>query len=168
MKTIPRMTVNSFTLFLLALVFFITSCIPSSEQTSSITRNSCSPPCWLGIDPGKTTRDEATKLLASIPDVNESSIENTSTVEPNDSVKWSWNSEAADFSGRIFSQGDLSTLITIAPKEKMLQFKDVIYKLGEPERILIFRTKGEQAIISIYILYPTKGYGLLNYYITST
>jgi hypothetical protein len=168
MKVMFHKTGNFFILFLLVLVFCITACKPSSSKTSSITNNVCSPPCWQNITPGETTREDAIKLLTNLSDIKKSSIESTSTVEPNDSIKWIWNSKADDYSGRIFFQGDVTALIAVTPKEKKLQFKDIIYGFGEPERVLAFRTKGEQAIITIYVLYPSKGYGFMDYYISDS
>lgn len=167
MKTTNSKLSILFPLLITVLTFYITACQPGSSQTSSIITNPCTPPCWQGIDPGKTTTDEALKLLNTLPDVKKGSIEFITSIEPNDSIKWSWNSKSADYSGRIFTQGEVASLIVIAPKDKTLQFKDVISVLGEPERILTFFETGERVTIAIFILYPTKGYGFLDYYTVS-
>jgi len=167
MKVTYRKTPLLFSLWMMVFILCITACRPNASQTSSIIINPCSPPCWQNIVPGKTTKDEVIKLLNTLPDINKGSIETITTIEPNDSIKWSWNPKAADYSGRIFIQDDVTFLITVAPKENRLHFEEVILKLGEPEQVLAFLEKGERVSITIFILYPTKGYGFLDYYTSS-
>lgn len=35
---------------------------------------------------------------------------------------------------------------------------------GEPENILILRVKGERSIVSVFILYPSQGFGFIDFY----
>lgn len=167
MKTAHHRSKIVFPFLFIAFVFCLGACQPGSSPKSSVFDDVCEPPCWQGIDPGKTTKEEALQVLAMISAIEQGSIESASTVEPNDRIKWSWNANAVDFSGRIFLQENVATLIAIAPKDNRVQVKEVIDRLGEPEEILAFRTKGEQSIISVYFLYPSKGYGFLDYFVSS-
>lgn len=156
--------------FIPILTFVILATILSSCNkvgSSVIQDNACSLPCWEDITPGTTMRNEIYPLLKAIPWIKKDSIEDVTTVNPNDSVKWMGTSKAGDYSGRIFLKEDLVTIITISPKERVVKFVDIINKLGEPEYILAVTTRGERAITVVFVLYPSKGYGFLDYYYSS-
>lgn len=137
----------------------------STPRVSSVIQDkSCSPPCWQHISPGTTTRKEVKPLLEQIPWVRRDSIEDAYTVSPGDSIKWMGSSIAADYSGRIFLNDDIVTLIAISPKKGVLNFADIIKKLGDPESIFVVNRGGEKDIVSILVLYPSKGFVFLDYY----
>ncbi|MDD5368420.1 MAG: hypothetical protein PHQ40_05000 [Anaerolineaceae bacterium] len=137
----------------------------STLRVSSVIQDkSCSPPCWEQITPGKTARKEVKPFLEEISWVKKVSIKDAYTVSPGDSIKWMGLSTAADYSGRVFFNNDIVTLITISPNKGVIIFTDLITKLGDPENILVVNRRGEKDIISIFILYPSKGYGFLDYY----
>jgi hypothetical protein len=156
---------KSIYIILLIIIPILSSC--NKLSSSVVVDETCSPPCWEGITPGTTSRDEVHLLLEDISWVNGDSIQDVFTVSPNDSVKWMGTSKASDYSGKIFLKGDLVTVITISPKERVLKFVDIIHKLGDPENILAVTTRGERAITAVFILYPSKGYGFLDYYYSS-
>ncbi len=159
---------NRFLKVLILMISFLGlfACNRSSESriSSIIQDNSCSPPCWEQISPGTTTRKEVEHLLGQISWVRRDSIDDAYTVFPGDSIKWLGSPTAADDSGRIFFDNDIVTLITISPKSGVLKFSDLITKLGDPESIFIVNTRGEKDIISILVLYPSKGFAFLDYY----
>src|SRR5574340_661964 len=139
----------------------------SAPRVSSIIQDeNCSPPCWEQISPGITTRDEVKPLLEQISWVQRDSIQDAYTVSPGDSIKWMGSFTSADSSGRIFFDNDIVTLIEINPKKNVLSFSDVIDEFGEPENILILRVKGERSTVTVFLLYPTKGIGFIDYYFT--
>jgi hypothetical protein len=137
----------------------------TTHRVSSVIQDkSCSPPCWEQITPGKTARKEVKSLLEEISWVKKDSIKDAYTVSPDDSIKWMGSSTAADYSGRVFFNNEVVSLITISPSKGVLNFADIISRLGDPENIHILKMKGEKDIISVFILYPSKGYGFQDYY----
>jgi hypothetical protein len=148
------------------LLVFLSSCNASQKKVSSIIIDkSCSPPCWENITPGSTTREEANTRLKEISYIG--SIKDSSIVSDNDSKTWEGKSSAGDFSGDIFFDNDIVTLISVSPKKGVLIFSDLTEKLGEPENVFVVYTGGERSILTVFILYPSKGFGFLDYYYAS-
>lgn len=150
-------------LFLIIIMLISNSCnFDRSTKTvniSIIQDNSCIPPCWFQITPGLSTRDEVKNLLPTVPFIDIDSIKETSVFEPNDSIEWNWDSNAANSSGRIFFKGNIVTLISIY-FEGTIKFNDLINILGKPESILAVNFIGaERNRMQIDILSQSKGYG---------
>jgi hypothetical protein len=142
----------------------IINSVQEEKESSIILDTSCEPPCWQNIVPGITTSTEVYEVLHEITWINEDSIQNTSDGTIFNCIKWLASNEAGDYSGRIYLNDNLVTLIKIGPKEGVIEFSDLINKLGEPESILAYYSKREITTISVFVLYPSEGYGFLNYY----
>lgn len=125
---------------------------------------SCSPPCWQNIVPQKTTRDEVDQLLKAISWVDVDTVKVMSGVSPNDSFTWKGKSNAGDYSGRVYVDGNFVSIITFSPREGLLTINEIINELGEPQNVLAVCSRGEKSIMSVFFLYPKYGYGFLDYY----
>lgn len=64
-------------LSLLFLLLILTACSNSSDQMSILDRSDCAFPCWNGIVVGKTSEAELVRILETLPDVDQESIEAT-------------------------------------------------------------------------------------------
>lgn len=157
----------------------ITSCAieeNSNESRSSIIeKDECSPPCWKNITPGKTTRQEVVQILNDISWIDKDSIK--SNISGNyggflagwdlDCIQWLGKLDSGDYSGRVCFYNDTVAFIEISLNEGVIDFSDLIKKLGIPESVLIIKTEGaERDTLSIHVLYTSKGYAFLDYYTT--
>jgi hypothetical protein len=64
-----RISGLSLILFALILSAFLRQPLPEPLPVLRLRANDCQPPCWFGIEPGKTTRGEMETLLAQYPDL---------------------------------------------------------------------------------------------------
>ena len=60
---------------ILFFVFLMTSC--AKTASSILTDNTCEAPCWRGITPGLTTKEEVQQKLIGMKDVDQDSITDT-------------------------------------------------------------------------------------------
>jgi hypothetical protein len=128
-------------------------------ESSIIVNASCEPPCWENINPGKTTRLEANKILHELSWINNGSIKDYSLYTEDDSIRWEGTYEAGDDFGEIIFENDIVAIIEVFPKDGVLEFSDFIEKFGEPEYVFATFYSIERSAISVDILYPSKGIG---------
>jgi hypothetical protein len=126
-----------------------------------IQDTACFPPCWKGITPGKTTREEALAVIQSLPDVKIDSVKPWSMVTGNDSIQWDFVPQTGDRFGDVFFRNDIVIGFSFVPDKNGLKLNQAIKYLGEPESILAMYHKQEIRYISIFISYKSKGVVLL-------
>jgi hypothetical protein len=73
-------------------------------------------------------------------------------------------SNAGDYSGRVYINDNVVSIITFSPKEGLLTINEIINELGEPQNVLAVCSRGEKSIMTVFVLYPRNGYGFLDYY----
>lgn len=145
---------------MITIIWFLASC--SSKPSTIITDTSCLPPCWQGITPGLSTVQEVLSILPNVPGVDPKSIVDASTVIYDTSIYCLFERNARDIGGRIYFKNNVVAAIDIAPKDKALTFRDAVDKLGSPENVLAVYSKGEREWLSIFIIYQSKGFALLD------
>lgn len=147
---------------LILLITIITS--SCSTKNPIVLSNQCKAPCWRQIEPGKTTAEEALKLIQSFPDLNNKSV----------SLSDSWNI----FSGfvgfklktgeviRVYSIDNNVVSITFESSTGLLTVGDLISEFGEPTYIYPENILGSGPLIIpasdslhlwINLIYPKKG-----------
>lgn len=160
-KIILCITVLFHCLLFIVIGGLLASCNP---RPSTVLRDtSCDPPCWYGIIPGKSAKDDVKLLLQKIPDVDPNSIEDTAITTGGiyDHIKWRSDSGDGDFSGVIYFRDGIVASIGIGPKKGAINLEDAIEKFGEPEFTYAYKETGEIDRMVIFLLYPTNGYMLL-------
>jgi hypothetical protein len=163
-------------LFCLLILLGGNSCNPTpplnANQSTIINDDSCSPPCWKRITPGKTTWEEAVLIIQAISWIDETSTKNFSPTRHEEEINWSAKSGSGDSRGRVYFSNDVVSVIEIHPENanepdsSILKFSDMLAKLGDPEFVQVSWWRGEKAIMGVQIVYPQKGYAFLNYYYT--
>jgi hypothetical protein len=122
-----------------------------------IQDTSCSPPCWKGITPGQTTRQETLSILNALPEVDQSTIRPMSVVNVNDSYYWDFIPHTGDIWARVFIDQDIVFAVNFFPDKKGLPLGTAIQYLGEPEKILVIWVNGDKSFVTIYSIYQSKG-----------
>ena len=122
--------------------------IPSQEWSTRWLRGiPCSPPCFEGVTPGKTTATEAQKILQPNPLIRGFKVEASSPIIiPEAYIVWFWNqdiigkkpSNARGEGGLIRYNDRDSTNIIKVIEPGLLPFKlaDVIQAYGEPSHVI--------------------------------
>lgn len=160
-KIIMCITVLFRCLLIIVIGEVLASCKP---RPSTVLQDiSCEPPCWYGITPGKSTKDDVKLLLPKITEIDPNSIEDTdiTTGGTYDHIKWRFDSGDGDFGGVIYFRDGIVASIGIGPKKGAINLEDAIEKFGEPEFTYAYKEKGEIDRMVIFLLYPTKGYMFL-------
>ena len=148
-------------LALILLAMSTSACNPESDtmnKTSILDNPVCSPPCWHNIIPGRTSRDELFAALASIDNLDQSSI--VQQDYPNNK----------DFNyfihGNLYLDADSSTLVSAYTLDEIvieldffgnlnLTLEEAIEGFGEPEGVLIYHSSHGYMVINFLI--PSKG-----------
>jgi hypothetical protein len=157
-------------MFMLVVMIFINSCTNTQSRNAAISSvflsDRCDPPCWYGITPGTTTREEAMEILKTIPIVDMDTIKSLYTIPTNERIGWDGRSEGMRYFGKLEFSSDIVKFIWLY-FDKDITFDELITVLGKPEKALIFYVKGsERDTLSIDVLYPSRGIWFNDYYYT--
>ncbi len=146
------------TYFLLLGYILVVSC--SSKTSSIITENTCAPPCWHNITPGKSLKQDVLSMLPTITEVDPRSVKHNESILFNyDYIQWNFKSRTGDQIGKVFFEDGIVTAITLDPHRNSLQVGESIQRLGEPERILaIYDARESSSWLSIFLMSPVHGY----------
>ena len=133
----------------------------SSQPSVILTSTNCEPPCWYGIQPGKTNYLEITGLLEQISGLNERNI--LWDFDKKDrlaSVHWTFQRPIDDSLGYIYFDDDKIVNAIKIYTINSLKISDVFKKLGEPELFWteIGKRESQDEFLEVFLLYPAKGY----------
>jgi hypothetical protein len=129
----------------------------------------CRPPCWGGITPGITTKDEALALLSKndqVRNIKEFPYRNNIA-----SISWNWtNFTSAHPYGGSLSYGrvtyDKEVVNQILLDEfPRIKFKEIIQAYGEPDyvnAVVRYDHHNAKYYYSTVILYPNQGFMMRN------
>jgi hypothetical protein len=130
-------------LFLVLLTLFLTACDSKQNDPltdrSFITSQPCAAPCWYGLEPDKSTREEVYATLHQLPFVDPASITEWATTWQNDEqaigVGWSCLPKKKDSCGGgvTLSENKLKRLSLSV--DYTLTFSDTVEKLGVPSHV---------------------------------
>ncbi len=141
------------------LLFFILILLNGCRTNNSNILNDtdCSPPCWNGIEPGKTNRQQALSILNNKSSIDQDSIETWSLFEINDSIKWDFKPSSGNRFGNLYFIKDTVVGSNFIPIKSKLLLGTVINYLGNPDNILVIKHTQEKNYLSIFLGYPSKG-----------
>lgn len=133
-------------LFIIFLQLFVSGC--SKTDSDLVGNEKCSPPCWMGIQPGKTTKDDAVKLLKEI----EADGGGRLTILDTGIIKWLNNSKKNYY---LYTDSDLIVKVEINFRTKSMDLDEVISLFGEPSNLHLGKIRDGGYFISVF--YPEKG-----------
>jgi hypothetical protein len=152
-----REKMRSKILIILIVLVLITLNGCKSSLSNVIEDNSCLPPCWKGIVPGETNRQEALSIITKLPDVNQSNIKTGSIITNNDSISWNFPPRTGDKYGYIFIDNDLVFGLGFVPDKNALPLDAAIKYLGDPESIIAIYNQAEVPYLVVYFMWQSKG-----------
>ena len=126
----------------------------------------CEPPCWRGLQPGKTTASEAINLLKSIEEIDPDSIEEEyldDEVLPTEIHRfgWAFPTPALERRGRAdFVEGRLAWLWFTAHEPSLSLGRALNDLYGEPDSVLVTTISHDSKWTQIILLYLEKGIAL--------
>jgi hypothetical protein len=126
---------------------------PNTQSLNTLQLNEqCPHLCWLGINPGVTTYQEAKTIMSSSDQIDQKRLE----VTPSEISAAVWHSDPTDFydgnAAITFENGIVKTIILGVPQ---LRIKDITKLIGEPDKISYFVVDvadgpGKIAVSAIY------------------
>jgi len=146
-------------LYLLIMTVLLAGCEARPIFTFVVEDTTCEPPCWQGINPGETGREEAIRLLQNIPHVKSETITgNDKDYLGFDQINWGFD-QWTRLTGHISLKDDVVIAIYFSPPidEPAIQLGQAIERFGYPTHVFSdfhsdFPFEGE-----LYFLFPEKG-----------
>ena len=130
----------------------LTACAPSNDEllSSLLYFDGCTSPCWVGIEVGKTSRDQTQKILV---DRYTNQKLHLSTI-----FLWDINEVDSSYGTISFSKGVVDR-VHLYFKEPKFTAKDTIAVLGEPTDVMISvdLTKSSGQCLGTQLAYSTTG-----------
>jgi hypothetical protein len=141
----------------ICIVLFFSACESSQSTLSPVfSDNTCEPPCWANIHPGKTTETELRNLLQDMPSVEEGSI-SSRPIEGFDGIYWKF-SDGSDGQVRV-KNGIVWSIGFASPLNESLHITldQAIEKYGEPESVFSRMNPNSPDWGAITFIYPKEG-----------
>ncbi len=133
--------------FTLSFQFFISGCMDKID-TDLVGSSSCSPPCWMGIQPGMTNRTDALHLLEQMEIEKKGSL----IILDTGTIKWLNDTPKRYY---LYSENDTINKIKIDFRPVSTNLEVVISHFGDPNNLKLGKISGDGYFVSIY--YPNKG-----------
>jgi hypothetical protein len=133
---------------------------PSVILTSTeFAGKSCDPPCWYGIQPGKSNTTEVYQTLMQLKTVQANTFrEHTNQFDKLLYIDWYFQRPAEDGAGYIYFDGNRAIALRILTVNS-LKLSDLFEKLGPPEKYWTEVGYGEdREYLDAHLLYPAQGY----------
>jgi hypothetical protein len=150
-----------FSVVLLALLLILSGCAgPTGADVpvdrSFLTDEPCAAPCWYGLVPGKSSKDDAPRVLAELPFVNQATIrEESYELYGREEIAITCQFKNQNgFGVGINIYDDIVRQISLASHG--LNLEDVAQKLGDPDHARVF-LYGKGTGYQVDIFYVRRG-----------
>jgi hypothetical protein len=126
-----------------------------------LTDEQCTPPCWNGIVPGTTSRQEAYSILEATRGVNFGTIFDETRTEHVAQFSWFFTAPIPDSTGRLFFMGEKVAAILIGTYGAV-DLTEVLDMLGTPaaQWTHCAAARGEDWPQTV-LLWPDEGYAVV-------
>jgi hypothetical protein len=113
----------------------------------------CAPPCWRGVIPGTTSRQETLNLLKEPPDT-----------EPGlQRIDWGWRCSKYGSMTQVeiyLDSNDMVESITLVDPDTQYTFQSVVDEFGSPTTVLMTPCAPDTDKGFLYLVYPERGLAL--------
>jgi hypothetical protein len=143
------------------LMLLLASCGCSGERIifQDVLKSDCAAPCWRGVIPGSTVREEMLELVSQPPD--------TDTAIPmawGDSLKWGERCVDHRYSPpqvkiNLDSKDIVESIVLVDP-DQQYTFQHAFDEFGSPTVVLMTPCSPDSDLGFVYLVYPEKGLGL--------
>jgi len=140
---------------LLWLLIVLAGCGCAGERIvfQDVLKSNCAPPCWRGVIPGKTNRQEIVDLLKKPPDT-----------EPGlQRMDWGWRCFKHDGMTQVTIFLDVNNVaesIILVEPDRQYTFQTAVDEFGPPTAVLMTPCAPDTDQGFIYLVYPEQGLAL--------
>jgi len=148
----------------IVLIFFVL--LPSCNQTRNIVKilqnSECDPPCWLGVKPNITTKDEALNLLIAHPKIIKTETINEFTLGRYNTTTVGFSTSFSRLESIFVIEKDLISYILLDIDTKKMELSQGIELFGIPEKLLLQAQPckeqffGQSMCLRAFLIYPEK------------
>lgn len=133
-------------------------CSPASVSPPFTYNQDCPHVCWLGIDPGQSSVEEARSLLRSSHEIDQESY-----LEDAYGLRVEWHDQEKETNpvrvGMVFEKGGVKYINFLFPTS--VQVQEFIDLLGQPDEISIRKVEAAEETYHEYVLYYPRSKTLL-------
>lgn len=130
-----------------------------SKPSVILTSTECAPPCWAGIQPGKTSTFQTYNILDKFSGIDKDSIMwETDRNSVLTGIDWLFQPPIKDQGGYIYFKDNKVTAIDILAVNS-LKLSELFEKLGKPEAYWTRLGQGEnREYLEVALIHRAKGY----------
>jgi hypothetical protein len=144
----------------LLIVFLLTACKRKTGFEYILTSSECSAPCWMNIEPGKSTKKEVLSQLQNLPDLVD--IESIFTRVYDGKEQVGWDFVNSDVTGQVEFKNDHVSSILIGyefgeTRKSGLQLGRTIEIYGSPQDIYYKTGIGDLLVNQVFLVNPENG-----------
>jgi hypothetical protein len=127
------------------------------EHYDNFRQNPCVAPCWYGLVPGKSTREDAWNVLPGLPFIVPWTTAEGLVNRSNHDISWrkKWNLSIRDWIE--IDSNDVVLGIVVQP-DAPLSLGEVIQTMGIPAKIELYNVGAELSRIRLELFYPGQGF----------
>lgn len=157
LKVYSNMKVRLLVPGLIALLLFISACVPPLnlrndkylKDDSLISKEPCDAPCWRGITPGETQWSEALTIVEDSADLDDPQVQNA---QEGSGIGAVWQPKDGETCCQMATLDGETVSVIVLRLAPTLKLGDLIEARGEPNYVLGSPGDEEQAIINLF--YP--------------
>jgi len=148
-----KISLAKLTIVCIFFAYSIIACSSKSSMETILANNSCTAPCWQGIIPGETKREEVIDLLENIPCVEKASIREADNPFGNYDGAFYWNFLNQE-KGIIYTRNGIVASIGLNELKKV-SLEELIAEYGNPQTVIIGIGMGDNLYLSgVEFIYP--------------
>jgi hypothetical protein len=130
---------------------------PTLYDQSWLTGKPCGAPCWYGLEPGVSSRDDSISKVKQIPfiDGNTASFSNPTVFPYDDVVGFGYKKPQDSTFVELFFEKGILEEITF-PLSYRITFEQAVEKLGTPDGFSVWRNEGDGYGCELQVVWKNK------------
>ena len=147
-------------LLILCVFFIAPSC--TSKSSTIFDQSVCNAPCWGGVTPGITNKDDGVGSISEVPYITRGSLDILDTENGEGLIVWQFNLSVPEKNGIAYFENGEIYLINLELKRK-IPVSRFIEEFGVPNVIIPYSCWAETKWEHIVLLYTDIGLALTSF-----
>jgi len=147
-------------LLILCVLFITPSC--TSKSSTIFDHSVCKAPCWGGVTPGITYKDDGVGAISEVPKINRISLDILNNDIGEGLIVWQFHYSVPEKYGKAYFENDEIYLINLE-LERKIPISRFIEEFGDPNAIIPYSCWAETKWEHIVLLYTDMGLALTSF-----